>query len=162
MSGARFTPVARFTPDQLVELARDQLELAMSTSIDRDPGGVGAVALTSLAASALVHGLVLNAITNTLERIAAVNELQCSLAASHLPSIAELEAWIEETPDEEKHCTRCGCTVAHACVGGCAWIAPGLCSRCDRRGRREPQLVEEPHPARRAIELTRQLHDQPE
>lgn len=29
-----------------------------------------------------------------------------------------------------QECRVCGCTNLHACVGGCWWIAPDLCSRC--------------------------------
>jgi hypothetical protein len=28
-------------------------------------------------------------------------------------------------------CIGCGCTDAHACPEGCAWVAPGWCSQCD-------------------------------
>lgn len=28
------------------------------------------------------------------------------------------------------HCKVCGCTDHFACAGGCAWYAPGLCSKC--------------------------------
>jgi hypothetical protein len=31
-------------------------------------------------------------------------------------------------------CVRCGCTERRACKGGCSWVAPGLCSRCDVKG----------------------------
>lgn len=27
-------------------------------------------------------------------------------------------------------CEICGCTDDRACPGGCAWVAPGLCSSC--------------------------------
>ena len=30
----------------------------------------------------------------------------------------------------EMCCRRCGCTDDRACPGGCAWVAPNLCSRC--------------------------------
>lgn len=33
-------------------------------------------------------------------------------------------------PGEPRACTTCGCTDERACLGGCSWVAPGLCSRC--------------------------------
>jgi hypothetical protein len=27
-------------------------------------------------------------------------------------------------------CHGCGCTDRYACIGGCHWARPGLCSRC--------------------------------
>jgi hypothetical protein len=30
----------------------------------------------------------------------------------------------------EDQCTSCGCTDSRACLGGCWWVAPGLCSAC--------------------------------
>ncbi len=38
-------------------------------------------------------------------------------------------------------CAVCGCTDEHACPGGCAWVAPNLCSACfhpDGAGTRRP------------------------
>ena len=29
-----------------------------------------------------------------------------------------------------RRCRVCGCTDAHACPGGCYWVAPDLCSAC--------------------------------
>jgi hypothetical protein len=29
-----------------------------------------------------------------------------------------------------RQCRGCGCTDLHACPGGCSWVAPDLCSRC--------------------------------
>lgn len=30
----------------------------------------------------------------------------------------------------ETRCDGCGCVDSEACLGGCSWAAPGLCSRC--------------------------------
>jgi len=39
---------------------------------------------------------------------------------------------LEGKPDGAKvpTCRECGCTEHHACVGGCSWVQPDLCSRC--------------------------------
>ena len=37
-------------------------------------------------------------------------------------------------PDAERACRVCGCTDAHACVGGCHWIGADLCSECSWGG----------------------------
>lgn len=34
----------------------------------------------------------------------------------------------------ESRCLSCGCTDSVACEGGCWWAAPGLCSRCAKKG----------------------------
>lgn len=34
-------------------------------------------------------------------------------------------------PHRPAACARCGCTDDHACAGGCWWVEPRLCSRCD-------------------------------
>ncbi|MDB6018432.1 MAG: hypothetical protein JWR19_2921 [Pedosphaera sp.] len=31
----------------------------------------------------------------------------------------------------QRKCRTCGCTLSHACPGGCYWIEPNLCSKCD-------------------------------
>ena len=31
-------------------------------------------------------------------------------------------------------CRECGCTEARACVGGCSWVEPDLCSTCAGAG----------------------------
>jgi hypothetical protein len=36
-------------------------------------------------------------------------------------------------------CSKCGCTDDDACVGGCYWVEPNLCSRCQ-----SPQVKSEP------------------
>lgn len=28
------------------------------------------------------------------------------------------------------HCRRCGCTEDYACIGGCDWAKPGICTEC--------------------------------
>lgn len=33
-------------------------------------------------------------------------------------------------PPAAAECRVCGCTVDHACEGGCSWAEPGLCSQC--------------------------------
>jgi hypothetical protein len=35
-------------------------------------------------------------------------------------------------------CAVCGCTDEHACEGGCAWIAPNLCSKCFKPDEKRP------------------------
>lgn len=32
-------------------------------------------------------------------------------------------------------CRACGCTDDRACLGGCWWVEPDLCSACDRGDR---------------------------
>lgn len=32
-------------------------------------------------------------------------------------------------------CVQCGCTDEYGCDGGCAWVAPNLCSECVLAGR---------------------------
>ncbi|MDB6111409.1 MAG: hypothetical protein JWR69_3159 [Pedosphaera sp.] len=29
-----------------------------------------------------------------------------------------------------RRCRKCGCTLTHACAGGCYWLEPNLCSAC--------------------------------
>jgi hypothetical protein len=29
-----------------------------------------------------------------------------------------------------RRCRNCGCTLTHACPGGCYWLEPNLCSAC--------------------------------
>ncbi len=36
--------------------------------------------------------------------------------------------------DGEMECRVCGCTLYHACSGGCWWVEPGLCSNCTDEG----------------------------
>jgi hypothetical protein len=31
----------------------------------------------------------------------------------------------------EPQCRKCGCTEDRACPGGCSWVAPNLCSKCE-------------------------------
>jgi hypothetical protein len=38
-------------------------------------------------------------------------------------------------------CVMCGCTDAHACAGGCRWIAPGICSTHESVLRAEVERV---------------------
>lgn len=33
-----------------------------------------------------------------------------------------------------RSCERCGCTDDRACIGGCFWVAPNLCSACVKEG----------------------------
>lgn len=33
---------------------------------------------------------------------------------------------------EVRACSKCGCTEARACGGGCFWIGPNLCSACGK------------------------------
>lgn len=35
-----------------------------------------------------------------------------------------------ESPAPVQTCTRCGCTEAKACTGGCSWALPTLCTSC--------------------------------
>ena len=35
----------------------------------------------------------------------------------------------------EPQCRNCGCTNSRACAGGCKWVQPNLCSRCQPRRR---------------------------
>lgn len=38
--------------------------------------------------------------------------------------------WVIEFERSEQTCKVCGCTQFNACVGGCFWVEPGLCSKC--------------------------------
>jgi hypothetical protein len=48
--------------------------------------------------------------------------------------IPDARAW-PEGPDLAalgiRACRHCGCTDASACEGGCSWVEPDLCSRCE-------------------------------
>lgn len=45
---------------------------------------------------------------------------------------AEIASWAR-AEKTKPHCRACGCSDDAACVGGCSWAAPGLCSRCGRQ-----------------------------
>lgn len=55
-------------------------------------------------------------------------------------SVAQLEMAVERTmvarqrdvDAGEPECVVCGCTPNAACVGRCAWVAPGLCDSCGK------------------------------
>jgi len=54
------------------------------------------------------------------------------LAATWKSVTAETAAWVAHERALPT-CVGCGCADDAACIGGCWWAAPGLCSRCARQ-----------------------------
>lgn len=60
-------------------------------------------------------------------------EIADELLDKYMNDREKLAAILAKCQNEKMKCMVCGCTYDHACPGGCAWIAPNLCSKCADR-----------------------------